>query len=357
MSHDLLAGPRGRRVCLEIAREADSRVREALFDLAYNADVAAGAPVVRFGWTGDAVAFESGGPVHAAATLGDLASLIRELPQLEVSAAALDEALRCSVDAARYWQEPDGADIVAADLGVLSALGGVAAQVSAHSAAAWWRRARTADQWAIEFDPVGDASPFGLPLDAATRWSASTRAEEERAARERPEDPTAMFSGNWWSHPWGAPHTTGERPDGLPAGIPFVEDGFGWTRAVAIPVAGAGRTLEIRSEADWAHLCARYPLEVTASRRHDWYRTTGRAGRWLLPDWGRVAGEWDAVHLTTWCYLTAATREIVVDDEYSSVIGGWGPDETYWLTGLVRPGIAPRVIWTAEEPVGPWRRG
>jgi hypothetical protein len=85
------------------------------------------------------------------------------------------------------------------------------------------------------------------------------------------------------THPWGAPHTTGALPDGCPAGIPYVEDGFGWTRAVAIPVRGAGRTYEIRAASDWTALCARYPLEVTASRRHDWYRATGRAGRWLLP--------------------------------------------------------------------------
>ncbi len=80
--------------------------------------------------------------------------------------------------------------------------------------------------------------------------------------------------------------------------------------------------------ADWAHLCRTYPLDVTNSRRHDWYRVTGRGGRWLLPDWSRVADDWDAVHLSGWGYLTAATREI---------------DE-------------PRVHWDAEERGDPWRR-
>ena len=142
----------------------------------------------------------------------------------------------------------------------------------------------------------------------------------------------------------------------MPVGIPYVEDGFGWTRAVAIPVRGGGTTYEIRSAGDWAELCRRYPREVTASRRHDWYRVTGRAGRWLLPDWGRVAADWDAVHLTGWAYLTAATQEIVIDAEYSTIIGGWGPDETYWLTGLVREIEGPRVHWRADAPEGPWRR-
>lgn len=115
-------------------------------------------------------------------------------------------------------------------------------------------------------------------------------------------------------------------------------------------------TYEVRNADDWAELCRRYPFEVTASRGHDWYRVTGRAGRWLLPDWGRVAQEWDAVHLTAWAYLTAATREIRVDDEYASVIGGWAPDETYWLTGRVRETGERRVRWSARDPEGPWRR-
>lgn len=76
----------------------------------------------------------------------------------------------------------------------------------------------------------------------------------------------------------------------------------------------------------------------------------------MLPDWTRVAQEWDAVHLTGLAYLTAATREIEVDAEYSSVIGGWGPDETYWLTGLVREVEGARVHWQAHAPEGPWDR-
>ncbi|MFT3799527.1 hypothetical protein [Microbacterium sp.] len=352
----LLDGPRGRRLCLELARHADADVGGILFDLAYNAGVAAGAGIVRFGVNEDGSTFETRGAVTPRGTSADLAAGIRALGGLEVDGAELDVAMLRCVDSARYWEQPDGEDLVAAEPVVCDALTAIAGVLQRHPATQWWRRERTAAQWAIEFDPVADGAPFDAAPDAAARWSTGAREEEAQAAAERPADPNANWSGTWWSHPYGAPHSTGALPSGVPVGIPYIEDGFGWKRAVAIPVRGAGRTFEVRSGDDWARLCARYPLEVTASRRHDWYRTTGWIGRWVLPDWGRVAADWDAVHLTAWAYLTASTRAIAVDDECASVVAGWGPDETYWLTGLVRASDEPRVHWCADAPEGPWRR-
>ncbi|MBN9175984.1 MAG: hypothetical protein J0I43_01235 [Microbacterium sp.] len=355
MSENLCDGPRGRRLVLELARDVlPEEARRGLGELAYQADVDAGSSITRLVFSGHGAA-EPDPP----STTAELAAAIRAIGVLEpaaVDSTAFDAAMLRAVDSARYWQAPEGADIVAAHPVVAAALAEVAVALPTGADATWWRRDRTAQQWAIEFDPSGDGAPFDPAPTASARWSASTAAEEERARAEYPADVTAPFGGQWWSHPWGAPHSTGVLPAGVPAGIPYVEDGFGWTRALAIPVAGAGRTYEVRGADDWAHLCRTYPREVTAARRHDWYSVTGRDGRWLLPDWGRVAGEWDAVHLSAWGYLTAATREIVVDAEYSSMIAGWGPDETYWLTGLVREIEGPRVHWRADRPEGPWRR-
>jgi hypothetical protein len=158
-----------------------------------------------------------------------------------------------------------------------------------------------------------------------------------------------------WSTPSGVLATTGEMGDGTPAGVRLVEDSLGWREVRAIPVRGTGRVLEIRGIDEWAELCRRHPLDVTASRRHDWYQATGRDARWVIPDWSLVAREWDAVHLPVEGYLTCAGRAIRVDDEHSSVIAGWSPDTTYWLTDAARVTGDP-VTWRQDRRDGTLRR-
>ncbi|MCQ1999614.1 hypothetical protein [Arthrobacter zhaoxinii] len=131
----------------------------------------------------------------------------------------------------------------------------------------------------------------------------------------------------------------------IPAGLSLVEDSAGLEEATVIPVSGTGRTLRIRSPEDWIALCRAYPLEVTASRRHNWFQTTGRIGRWVIPDWEQAAERWDAVHLTVLGYLRSAGRALAVDAGTASVIAGWDPDSILWLTDRVREIEGPRQIW------------
>ncbi|QAY61822.1 hypothetical protein ET475_11065 [Microbacterium protaetiae] len=265
--------------------------------------------------------------------------------------ADLDAALAASVDGARYWQEPSGEDVLAALPEVVDALRPLAEAVAQHPPA-WWTADRRTEQWAIEWrDPGDSASLERNPASALQKWKRETLAEERRAERERPREPTANWSGTWWSTPGGLVPTTGVTDAREPVGLRHVEDSPGWNIATAIPVRGVGRTHEIHRAEDWAQLCRRFPLEVTASRRHDWYRTTGRDGRWLIPDWQRVAQEWDAVHLSAFGYVHAATRAIPIDDEYASVVAGWGPDVTVWLTDTVREWEGERIVWRRDDDV------
>lgn len=344
----LLAGPRGRRLCLDYARSLSSDVHETLFWLAHRADPNPGT-LIRFTADGDDDSdHEDPDPSPA-----DLVATLTALHSAPASESAVRTALQASVDTAMYWQEPDGTDVIASRPEVIASLRPIAERIAASETARLWDAARGAEQWAVDWrSPTDPAVLPSNPSVLLATWLDETRADEDRARHERPTDPTARWSGNWWSIPLTLLTTRGTIADALE----LVEDSLGWDEATLIPVRGAGRTLEIHTPDDWAAMCRTYPLEVTASRRHDWYRVTGRAGRWLIPDWSRVAHEWDAVHLSTLAYLRSATTLIDIDDEYASVIGGWAPDSTIWLTDVAREWDGPRQHWVRPDNADEWSR-
>ncbi|WP_068149735.1 hypothetical protein [Rhodococcoides corynebacterioides] len=353
----LLAGPRGRRLLLEYALTADrlsgmqsqNSFHTAVFLAAYRLDVDRGSGVVMFGPGAE----EARRTVVTAEEVADRLSRV-VLP--EVTAKAVRQTMELSMDFAQYWQEPDGADVLAATEAVRGALRRVAEHVAQSPWTEWWSSdAVLTEQWAVgrSFGDAGllDDSAVGRPAaEVLSEWSIRTAVEEERAARERPLDPTASVGGEWWSNP---PTLCSSRllADGTPAGLWFVEDGSDPARAVSrrVTVAEGARVFEVDGPQAWAQLCRRFPLEVTAQKRHEWYRTTGRSGRWVIPDWLRVAEVYDGVHLTTTGYLSAATTAIPVDDDCASVIAGWAPDETYWFTDAARIVADDVRLWVSES--------
>lgn len=345
----LLQGPRGRRLCLELAMELDPDIKAMVFRLGYGLDAGRGTSRVLL------TAVAAGAPEapgHAPSP-EQLAARLASLKFANPDPELVQAALARSVGTARYWQEPDGEDLLAGLRIITAALSTVARQLMASPAIQWWWQPRGAEQWAIDWRSSNGAAPLPkTPRQTLTEWSRKERAQEERAARELPRDPHANVSGTWWSIPHGPVRTVGQ----VPAGLSLVEDSLGWADAATVPVRGAGRTLEIGTAADWILLCRRFPLEVTASRRHDWFRATGRQGRWVIPDWDQVAGEWDAVHLTVMGYLGGATRALEVDTETGTVIAGWDPDSTLWLTDVARESDGPRQTWHRASPGDPWTR-
>ena len=118
-----------------------------------------------------------------------------------------------------------------------------------------------------------------------------------------------------------------------------------------INVPPDARVFEIDSPDAWANLCRRFPLNVTASRRHDWYRTTSRVGRWVIPDWVEVARNFDAVHLTVAGYLSTAGLAVPVEDDLMTVLAGWDPDQTFWLTEIAQNEAAHQT-WAFDQDEG-----
>ncbi len=360
----LLSGPRGRRLCLALAlraadREEDrkedrqddaQRLRQAVMLAAHALDPGQGtSTVVLFG--------RAGGSRAAAATPTptpvDVARLLDALPIGAVDGTDLLLALADTVDLARYWQEPDGEDVLAAAPELRAALARVASAIARSPHSPWWATPAAPEQWAVSFDglPVPRAQDSGRVTEIVERWRTASLAEEAAAERNRPTDPTAPWSGTWWSRPpGGLLRTTRSIPKRGPAGLRLVEDAAGWEAATAerVHVDPGARVLEIDGPEAWTELCRRFPLEVTASRRHDWYRATGRDGRWVVPDWSAVRAIADGVHLSVAGYLSTAGRAIPVEGDAASVLAGWDPDVTFWFTDA-RADASTRERWVRDR--------
>ena len=363
LTEALVAGPRGRRLLMEFARRSeqvhgvDQEKRSfhlASFHAAYDLDPGKGRSVVMYVVGADV---EDGsapdfGPAPTPAECGDR---LEGVHLAEPTEQLLVWCLADAAEAARYWQEHDGADVLGAQPEMQAGLRRVAEHLAGAPANAWWGTGiDLGAQWAVSWvdRPTDGPRP---PTSEVLREAQKRNTENERRARrkwrKRPRDPRADVSGEWWSDPpFGVPSSTRELSDGSPVGLWVVEDSMGWERArtTRLSPLGSPRVYEIDTASAWADLCARFPATVTAEKRHDWFRTTGRDGTWVVPDWVEVAEHYDAVHLQVSTYLSAAGTSIEVDHDSASVIAGWAPDETFWLSDAVHSAGASRE-WAGED--------
>lgn len=167
--------------------------------------------------------------------------------------------------------------------------------------------------------------------------------------------------------------TTGTWPSGEPIGLSLVEDDFGLSRARAcrVRLRDTYSVFIVDEPEQWAALCRKYPLDVTAQRRMVWFEATGRRGRWVIPDWSRVAEDCDGVYVSLAGYVRTAGAVVDVgdgsllpdtrdrptrgdtDDRIASLMAGWNPDTTYWLTDAVA-GITEVVDWSFDDDSYAW---
>jgi hypothetical protein len=293
------------------------------------------------------------GKAEVAQLADELATLVAAADLDAVAATAGDAGLlRYVAEAvtwAMYWQPAHAWEQPLATDEIGTVLEPVARAVTAAPAARWWSEPidRDRQQYAQFLSRDGDFDMDPPALTGAghrlARWRAQM-AERERAAARLPADPAANYSGWWWSTPalTGLVCTTRSVPGLGALRLLLVEDSMGWPEALSWPLAPRpeAKVYEIRGPEDWTALVGRYPLDVSNSRRHDWFKVTGRVGTWLIPDYAAVAAEYDGVHLTVGGYLTAAGRALPMEetDRYgaaATMLAGWDPDLTYWLTDVL----------------------
>ncbi|WP_157683479.1 hypothetical protein [Microlunatus soli] len=344
-AQELVAAPRGRSLCLATAEVIDESVAAA--------------------WMGAGFRPEDRTKVD---------ELGRVLDRLDVAAVrgwtdplVFIGPVAHAVDFAMAWQEPEAEDVVAADPAVIEALLPIGEAILASPAAGWWQSPIDLStlRHTSKYDDAHPPEPPGLAgaADLVRDWRRSAVIGNHRDQLELPDDPTAPYSGVWWSSPSGRnPIPTSTRTlDGLGSiKLVWEEDSFGQCDALVRPLAvtGSPRVYEIDCPQAWTELVRRYPLDVSASRRHDWYRATGRDGGWLIPDYVAVAADWDAIHLTVAGYLSTALRALPVVDGHATVLAGWDPDQTWWLADLLQlagPAEHWRSVESADGPDLGWQ--
>ena len=197
----LLSGPRGRRLCLELAMLLDLGVREHALGLAYQLD--AGTGTSRVILTAVSSSDDAAAQIkdqNAVPSSEQLAARLSSLAFSDLSSDLIQAALERSVDTARYWQEPDGEDALTGLPAISSALVPIAEQLLAASASEWWWQPRRAEQWAIDWRSPNDPAPLPTnPQQTLTEWARKEREEDRQASLTRPRDPRANWSGSWWA--------------------------------------------------------------------------------------------------------------------------------------------------------------
>lgn len=326
---ELLLAPRGRRLCWSLldslldgqGHTAWRRVRYRVRHGAYQDDLTGLVP-----------------EVSASVAMVDLVSLAESGDELRLLAALVEP-----VDSAAYWEPPDDVDRALADAAVQRVLLPVAHAVTTAVAARWWPSpVQMERQRYVEWT---DEHGCPLAVSGAAGELACWRVDAARRG------------GAWWSTP---------RPSGLPAttralaglgavGLGLVEDGSGCDQARCWPVDATrpARVYEITGPGRWVDLVGRYPLDVTRACHDSWQHLADWDGAWLIPDFEALASDYDAIHLTVTGYLVTAGRALPVEGAHT-LLAGWDPDETYWLTDVLAVSGSPRT-WTLErEPIG-WR--
>ena len=348
-------GPRGRRFVLELLAQEDEQLATELTREAMALGKSAGSAQVYSHRVDD------GEPPRADFAPVAQVSIAQRIRDQEATPADADllTALTMTTMSARYWQEADERDQVLGRPEIREVLADVARALELALSASWLAEPLDlGNQFFVQWLGEHSTPEFEMSgADAKLRaWKSGTVAGEGRADAEWPKSPGAPWTGEWWSTPalTELPITTRALPQTGPVRLQLIEDTLGWTEALAMPVRARDgiRVYELTTPDAWVLLVEKYPLRVTNSRRHDWWRATGLESEWFIPDWEAVAVDFDAVHLPAVGYLATAGRALPVAGG-RTVLAGWSPDETYWLTdGLVEAGQP--IEWYQSLDGGLW---
>lgn len=197
----------------------------------------------------------------------------------------------------------------------------IARDISKRSGLRWWAQsAAVHHQFAYLRDGFPGAGITEVALEMAARAD--------------------LDGSTWWVSPAGALVSSRGPVFGSPCVIAAAQDDH-WMKDErdslwAVEVSDGARIFEIQEKEDWSRLVSTYPRQGEGFLTFDWGPPPNPGARLLLPDWRRIAQDWDAVHVSFAGYLAASYESIPIDGSHYAVLAGWHPDGTSWLTGQAR---------------------
>lgn len=251
-------------------------------------------------------------------------------------------ALQEAVTSATYWESPSmwgGGEEELEELRTIASL----------PDNSWWSRDFQGEAQYVVVPTESSISTSGRIGGLATWREEATKTFARRDMRKKPGK---RVRGPWWSTPEPAGlHTSYGSGYGLPAvGLTYIEDDFGLRESLIAPIFADNslRVREIRHAADWLHLVEEYPLNVSATRSATWFDYSGMESDWWIPDYVAVAAGYDVVHVHTLAYLEVAGLPLSALGG-STMLAGWNPDASFWLTGEGAPGRRERWVRDSES--------
>lgn len=247
----------------------------------------------------------------------------------------LNSAMQVSVDTARYLQAPDSFDRVCLEPQILETLNSLAKALWDHPVITRWSTAYDSrDLHFVCSDNMG-----------------LRREKIQQGLSMQDLKGTLHSKDHWWSAPpYPALVTSGYSTLPYPSLLSWQEDevdsSLKHTRR--IKVLKSARVFEIKTATDWLELCTRFPQPVSNHLHSQWKATTGLSRDWVIPQWHLVSYEYDAICMSPLAYLALAGEPFDMEDGETpgsaTMIAGFGPGETVWLTNAFLP-VETTVTW------------
>ena len=228
----------------------------------------------------------------------------------------------------------DFEETVTAALSRGAELAGLAREVAAHPASRWWAEPLDRARQALVRDDTPPPPPARQTL--ASRILAGVFHRVKRDSSRAAASPSNTRWEDYAQRPteW---RITSTLRGGYSCLDTAIASGVGdWPevelqRRFAAEIDESARVCEINGPAGWHALCVAFP-----SINEDPNSPAGAGS--LSPDWGRVAAQWDGVHLTFLGLLTAPfVRHATAAG--TTMLWSWDTEGTIWLPGnFLRPG-------------------